>query len=166
MSGVGDPVAIFTALNDAAVDYVVIGGMAVILHGVVRTTMDVDIMISPLPTGRDGFETAFAALEATDRGGEPFGIQGWPQGENVRVTTACGPLDIMPADSGPPLEWADIRNAARRVILASGCELKVVSLEHLVVLKQRAGRYTDLADLESLECVHGPLPLLEPVVAS
>ena len=36
---------IFTALNEAGVDYVVVGGMAVVLHGYLRATADLDLVI-------------------------------------------------------------------------------------------------------------------------
>lgn len=36
---------LFKALNDAGVQYVVVGGIATILHGYVRATADVDLMI-------------------------------------------------------------------------------------------------------------------------
>ena len=41
--------AITRALNDAAVDYLVVGGLAVNLHGFVRLTRDVDLVIRLTP---------------------------------------------------------------------------------------------------------------------
>ncbi|HST44346.1 MAG TPA: hypothetical protein VLK29_03880 [Luteimonas sp.] len=40
---------IFAALTDAAVDYVVVDGLAVILHGYLRTTADLDLAIGFAP---------------------------------------------------------------------------------------------------------------------
>lgn len=36
---------IFSALNEAQVDYVVVGGLAVILHGYLRATADLDLAL-------------------------------------------------------------------------------------------------------------------------
>jgi hypothetical protein len=38
---------VFGALNDKGVRYLLVGGLASVLHGVPRTTMDIDIAISP-----------------------------------------------------------------------------------------------------------------------
>ena len=36
---------VFNALNKAKVDYPVVGGVALVLHGVVRLTVDMDLMV-------------------------------------------------------------------------------------------------------------------------
>jgi len=36
---------IFTALNDAEVRYVVVGGVAMVLHGHARLTVDIDLVV-------------------------------------------------------------------------------------------------------------------------
>jgi len=40
---------VFGALNDAEVDYLVVGGIAVIAHGYQRTTTDVDLVVGLSP---------------------------------------------------------------------------------------------------------------------
>jgi len=42
-------VRLLEAFNRHGVRYVIIGGWAVILHGFVRTTMDIDLMVEPSP---------------------------------------------------------------------------------------------------------------------
>lgn len=37
--------AIFEKLNESHVDYIVVGGVALVLHGVVRLTADLDLMV-------------------------------------------------------------------------------------------------------------------------
>lgn len=44
-----DLVALCKALNEEGARYAVIGGFAMILHGYVRGTMDVDLLIDPAP---------------------------------------------------------------------------------------------------------------------
>ena len=50
---------IFSALNDAEVDYVVVGGLAVILHHYLRATADLDLAIGLSP---DNAATGMRAL--------------------------------------------------------------------------------------------------------
>lgn len=45
MTTVDDLLSLCKALNDNKVKYILIGGWAVILHGLVRTTMDIDIIV-------------------------------------------------------------------------------------------------------------------------
>ena len=40
---------LFKALNDANVNYVVVGGLATVLHGYAGLTMDVDLVVSLTP---------------------------------------------------------------------------------------------------------------------
>ena len=41
--------AIFKELNEAGIDYLVVGGLAVNFHGIPRMTYDIDLMILPEP---------------------------------------------------------------------------------------------------------------------
>ena len=57
-----DLVGLCRALNDASARYVLIGGFAVILHGFVRTTKDVDFLIDPADDNVRAVKRALAAL--------------------------------------------------------------------------------------------------------
>ena len=52
-------VAIIGALNAARVRYLVVGGLAVVAHGYLRYTADVDLVLDPDP---ESFKRAIAAL--------------------------------------------------------------------------------------------------------
>ena len=58
-----DVEAILRALNDAEVRYLIVGGLAVIAHGYVRLTVDVDIVLN---LQRDNVLRALRALEKID----------------------------------------------------------------------------------------------------
>ncbi len=159
MSGVGDPVAIFTALNDAAVDYVVIGGHAVRLHGAPHTTEDVDVMIAPGRKNRERLERALLALSARTRSG-PFIAAHWPsQAAHLGVETDGGRLDVI-EEGLPPLSWTDVRRDACTIPLG-GVDVPVVSLRHLATMKRLANRVKDRSALDALTQIHGPLPEFE-----
>ena len=57
-----DDGAILAHLNAAGVDYVVIGGWAVIAHGYVRATRDIDVLVADAPAIRGQVTAALAAL--------------------------------------------------------------------------------------------------------
>ena len=53
---------IFSALNDAGADYVVVGGLAVILHGYLRATADLDLAVGLSPDNAGRAMTALATI--------------------------------------------------------------------------------------------------------
>lgn len=80
---------IFKALADAGVDYVVVGGLAVILHGYLRATAVLDIVLGLVPgNARRGMQ-ALASIGMQPR--LPLGLEDF-------------------ADAGKRREWRDQRN--------------------------------------------------------
>lgn len=154
-----DDGALLAQLNAAAIDYVVIGGWAVIAHGYVRATKDVDILVADTLTVRRRVTEALAALGAIRLNGDaltadrPMPDQGW------QVETALGRLDVL-LEGPPPLDLESVKaDASRRTI--DGTPVLVSGLAHLTAFKRLAGRLSDRADLEELERVHErPLPQL------
>ncbi|HEX9688021.1 MAG TPA: nucleotidyltransferase [Thermoanaerobaculia bacterium] len=57
-----DLVAICRSLNNEGVRYLLIGGFAVILHGLVRTTKDIDLLIDPSEENIRRLKRALATL--------------------------------------------------------------------------------------------------------
>lgn len=154
-----DDGALLAHLNDAAVDYVVIGGWAVIAHGYVRATNDVDVLVADTPGVRRQVTEALAALGAIRLNGDalsadrPMPDQGW------QVETTLGRLDVL-LEGPPPLDLASVKaDASRRTI--DGTPVMVSGLAHLAAFKRLAGRLSDRADLDELERVlERPLPRL------
>jgi hypothetical protein len=64
MSGdaVFEPDRVVSALNDAGVDYVIVGGLAVAAHGVVRATRDLDVVPSGDDLDMDRLATCLESL--------------------------------------------------------------------------------------------------------
>jgi hypothetical protein len=154
-----DDGAILAHLNNAGIDFVVIGGWAVIAHGYVRATRDVDVLVADSPAVRRQVTEALAALDATRLDGTVLtaGLampdQGW------QVNTRVGRVDVL-LEGPPPLDLAGVKaDAERRVI--DGTDVLISGLAHLVAFKRLANRITDRADLEELERIHQrPLPRL------
>lgn len=57
-----DLLALCRALNREGVRYLLIGGFAVILHGFVRTTKDIDLLVDPSDENVEAIKRALASL--------------------------------------------------------------------------------------------------------
>ncbi len=140
-------------LQDAGVAYAVCGGIAVTIHGAVRTTKDLDLLIAPADTARVmelvrpcGYR--FAALPMTFDAGTPKErhvqrISKVEDGEHLI-------LDLLLAEGA----FADALRTRIEVPLEEG-NLWVVSREALLQMKRLAGRPQDVADLAALEAAGG-----------
>lgn len=147
---------ILADLNDAGIRYVLIGGIALIRHGVVRATRDVDVVIAPDPDNLRRMLSLVEAWPATRPDGSPVPIEMVTPGRTINLSTPHGDLDVL-AERPSPLAFEELASRAeiRRV---DGIEAPICSLADLVALKRIAGRERDLVDLSDLEVVHGELP--------
>lgn len=143
-----DPARIFSALAAASVDYVAVGGMAVIAHGVVRATADVDII--PSPDQPDRLATAINALEGHPDGEPATAVDAalLSRDANMRFDTPAGQLDVLLAEPYRRL-FADLR-ARAEVVDLDGTPIVVASRNDLVRLKAGTGRDRDLLDIGDL----------------
>lgn len=154
-------------LREEGVDFVLIGGFAVTLQGYVRTTKDIDIV----PSGdRANYERLWKVLtDLKARPGEigdvpvehlpvPFSLEGLVQGGNWVLYTTFGRLDLMPyvEDTEGPLPYDELSASAEEVTLPEiGRPIYVASVEHLIGMKERAGRDLDQVDVTALRRAHG-----------
>jgi hypothetical protein len=169
--GPGTPPRFFDflrALCDDGVDFVLIGGFAVALHGYVRATKDIDIVPEP---GRENMARLWDALVALDaRPAEfddflprefpvPFERESFTGGDgNWAIYTALGRIDVMryveTADGEIP--YSELRAHAESIELDEiGAPIHVASAPHLIAMKEHANRDIDRIDLTALRMAHG-----------
>lgn len=146
--------ALLRTLTEDGIRFVVIGGAAVVAHGVLRTTEDLDIVPSPDSENLRALGNTLARLggqltNAPDRDFGPDERAALAQGRSLSVSTAVGDLDIVQRLPGTP-GYETLESAAIEVD-AFGIALRVCSLEHLKAMKRARGSAQDLADLEALE---------------
>ena len=144
------PERIFAALARHDVAYVTVGGIALIAHGVVRATVDVDVIPSPDATNLARLAEAIRSL-----GGVPHGE---PETEvtagllardaNMRFDTDAGQLDVLAADQYRRL-YPDL-DARALEAQVEGSPIRVVSRNDLIRLKAGSGRDRDLLDIGDL----------------
>lgn len=160
-----DAAALFRRLHEAGVVYVVIGGFAVIAHGVQRFTNDLDITPAPdrhnltrlaqLLKELDGRQLGVGDFELDEFPGDPTDAADLAAGGNFRLSTSVGALDIMQWVPGIPDDHAYPVLAPDAVTgRVHGVPVAVCSLQHLQLMKRAAGRPQDLLDLEDLETGH------------
>lgn len=143
-------------LNGAGLRYVVIGGIAVIRHGVVRATQDLDIVVAADEPTEEALAELMSGWGATRPDGSAedrrLPAPGWP----LHLRTVHGLIDIL-AEQRPPLDLGGMlaRADLRRV---DGVPAPICSLEDLVALKRESDRPTDQEDLARLQTAHGDLP--------
>lgn len=153
MTGFGQ---ILSDLNRAGVRYVLIGGIALIRHGVVRMTRDIDVVLEPGNNNIERVRGLIAEWGATRPDGSPIPADTIGAGKSIHLATPHGEIDLLP-EQASPLTFAEllVRADVRRV---DGVEAPICSLGDLVALKRIASRERDLADLSELEAAHGELP--------
>jgi hypothetical protein len=147
---------ILADLNRAGVRYVLIGGIALIRHGVVRATADVDAVLDPSEENLGRLRSLISEWAATRPDGSPLPPDAVAVGRSIHLATPHGDLDFL-GERSSPLTYSELsaRADTRRV---DGVDAPICSLADLVALKRLAGRERDLTDLRELESAHGELP--------
>lgn len=153
MTGFG---RILSDLNRVGVRYVLVGGIALIRHGVVRMTRDIDVVLEPGDGNIERVRALIVEWGATRPDGSPIPAETVAVGKSIHLATPHGHIDLL-AEQASPLTFAELiaRADVRRV---DGVEAAICSLADLVALKRIASRERDLADLSELEAAHGELP--------
>lgn len=144
------PERVFAALQAAKVDYVTVGGIALIAHGVVRATLDVDLVANPAGENPGRLAVALCALDARPWGEPETAVTQELLGRdaNMRFETSAGQVDVLAATVYRRL-FADLRSRAVAVRLGD-VEIVVASRADLIRLKAGTGRERDLLDIGDL----------------
>lgn len=150
---------IFKALADAEVEYLVVGGLAVIMHGHLRATRDLDLVIGLQP---DNCARAMAALSGIGLRprlpvtladfADPAKREDWSQNRNMLVLQLWDPANPERSVDVFVREPLDFRSMLSDAVFKDldGILIPVASIRHLIVLKQAAGRPRDRDDIEAL----------------
>jgi len=132
-------------LNDQKVEYLLVGGYAVVFYGYVRYTGDIDFWINPTK------ENAIRLIEVLDQFG--FGslnltIEDFTKDDQIiQLGYPPNRIDIITSVTG--LIFSDCY-PKRKSFSIENIEIQTISLEDLKKNKKASGRYKDLDDLENL----------------
>jgi Nucleotidyltransferase of unknown function (DUF6036) len=150
---------VFSALNAADARYVVVGGLAVVLHGHPRLTADVDIVLDLEPESARRAMEALKALGLKARApvdpaafADPRQREAWIADKGMTVFSLFSPekpLLILDLFVRAPLPFEELWARAKTVDLG-GATVKVASIDDLIAMKRAVGRPQDLLDVEAL----------------
>ena len=136
---------VFRSFQNHKVKYVVIGGIALVLHGIPRATFDLDILIE---AKKDNVQNLLSALI-----GAGFGTATLTSAEEIlsnEITIFKDRVRLDVQISTPGLDF-DKAWKNRETMNYQGQEFFVVSKDDLIASKRAAGREIDLEDVRLLE---------------
>lgn len=155
-----DDAQLLRRVGECGIPHVVIGGWAVISHGYVRLTRDIDLLVPDEPETHASAARLMAELHAVDARGRAIGPDDAIPDTGWQLVTDLGIIDWL-LEGAPPLDFVTVFDRSE-VATMDGVEFRYAGLASLVAFKRLAGRPQDRRDLEELEIIHGPLPI-EPV---
>lgn len=149
-----DVLHLLTSLNQHNVPYLLVGGMAGVVHGHVRTTQAMDLWIK---ADDETKANLILALEEND-------VTGATHLKDVPLI--CGWTSVAAGKYGFTLDMGydlkafgavDFDSCYDRALNASfeGVPFKVIRLDDLITEKQAAGRPKDLIDVDELQKIAG-----------
>ncbi len=133
------------ALNRKGVEYLLVGGYAVILHGYIRSTADMDVWVNKTVENYYKLEDAFSIFGAPifsrdEFLGSEFDVWGIGREPNK--------IEILNEVKGVSFNEA---YALCKTFTQNKVDVKYIHLKHLIESKLAAGRFKDMDDIEQLQ---------------
>jgi hypothetical protein len=154
---------LFGALDRAGARYLVVGGLAVLAHGFLRMTLDVDLVLDLVSPHPKPALDAFRKLELQplvpvrlEEFADSEKRREWVRDKHARVFQLWSerhPTLRVDLFLESPFEFESAYRHRYRASIARDLEVSFVSLEDLLAMKRAAGRPQDLADIDRLEKV-------------
>ena len=143
-------------LAEARVEFVVVGGLATILHGAALMTRDVDVVCDMSPENLLRVWDTVADVHPVHRmtpGRLPFTREQAQEGKlgNLYLSTDWGLLDLLGEVKGIGGYPECLKSS--EVIPVGGAEIRVLTLDALIVAKRAMGRPRDLNAVLELEVI-------------
>lgn len=155
---------VFRALNNAGARYLVVGGLAVVLHGHFRMTGDVDLIVH---LEKENCRRAVQAL--LDLGFKPRSPvdpisfadsdtrQDWINTKGLTVFSFFGTSELpLEVDLfvREPFDFGELWGK-RKEAMVGQTVVPVIDMESLIRLKEMSGRRQDLDDIDELRRLSG-----------
>ncbi len=145
---------IAAALRSAKVPFAIAGGYAVALHGAVRGTVDVDLVLRLKRKDYIAAEAAFKDLGLAPRlpitAAQVFDFrEEYIQKRNLIAWSFADPAD--PTRLVDVIITHDLETMRTANISAGGHRLPVLALDDLIAMKRAGGRPQDLEDIRALK---------------
>ena len=154
---------VFQVLNEASVRYLVVGGVAVNIHGYQRMTVDLDLVIQ---LDSDNIMTAMKTLNQLGYAPivpvtaedfiDPNKRKNWIENRSMQVLSLQSnqfpetTIDIFVAE---PFNFDKEYESATRAELSPDTIINIVNIPALIEMKKKAGRARDLDDIRHLQII-------------
>jgi hypothetical protein len=134
-------------LNDTDVEYVLVGGYAVILHGYRRTTGDLDIWVNTTKENYLRLRNAFLIFGLPTK---DLSEQNFLDNDAIEVFTyGIEPVSIDVMKKVKGLNFEEVFSSSQ-IFMDGDLPVRFIGYQQLVNAKKAAGRFKDLDDLEKL----------------
>lgn len=150
---------VFLALNKAKIEYAICGGLAVVLYGYVRLTMDLDLIVS---LEKENLEKLYNTLTKLNYKPQiPIKKEEFIQKEmleklaeekNMKVVSFYNPKEPLSViDIGVNLpKISEILKKKKRIKI-DGFTVPIILIDDLIKMKEDLARPRDLTDVENLK---------------
>lgn len=152
----------FRVLNQDGVRYIVVGGVAVVLHGYARFTADIDLVVDLDPPAARVAIRSLTGMGLQPRVpvepeafADPKQRQEWIEHRGMRVFSLYDPGDPLRTVDlfvQSPIPFDELWSRSKLIALPTG-EVRVASLDDLIKMKEIAGRPQDATDIRALEAL-------------
>lgn len=147
-------IRLVNALRAHKVNFAIAGGHAVALHGAVRGTFDIDLVLAHTEKNFIAAEKALMSLGLSSRlpvdAVEVFKFRK-EYLENRNLIAWSFVNNNNPIELVDLLLECDMNDVEKTLVLISGVQVPLVALEDLIKMKKKAGRPQDLADIAALK---------------
>ena len=142
-----DYLKLYKSLNRNKVSYLIIGGIACIIYGVPRTTLDIDIFIEP------SLKNAERLLKALKEAGFGTAYVTTPQKiikNEINIFEDYLRLDIITKPKGLVFDKAWKNRSVKRI---NGIKVNVASIRDIIKSKKASKRRFDKEDIKILQAI-------------
>jgi len=153
---------LFHSLNKEGVRYVVVGGLAVVLHGHPRLTADIDLVVDLEPAQASMAIRTLVAMGLRprvpvepDAFADPAQRRAWIEDRGMKVFNlydSRDPLRSVDLFVEPPIPFEELWSRSELITLPMG-DIRVASIDDLIRMKEIAGRPQDSEDIRALEAL-------------
>lgn len=153
---------IFAGLETGGVRYVVVGGLAVVLHGYARLTADIDLVVDQAPDEAPKAIRVLSSLGFVPRApvnaddyADPDVRRAWFDEKGMRVLSLWDPhhpmreIDLFVEN---PIDF-DLLYERSQLVALTTTTVRIASIEDLIQLKRIANRPEDQRDIEALQAI-------------
>lgn len=147
---------VLQTLKDGKVEFIVIGGLAALAHGLARATFDVDVVYSRNRANIQRLVQTLKPYEPYLRGAPPGLPFSWDEqtvrmGLNFTLITSLGDIDVLGEVAGVGTYEQLLTHSIELEIFGQRC--RCITLERLIQAKRAAGRPKDFEMIAQMQAL-------------